>query len=377
MFDRSLSFLTLVIRPFIPTMLVALLFLPAILTAQDPLEATDPEALSDERAHLEAAYRQASERVAGEVGTDRETAREQGAAMSALELLVLQDFGGKLSKLETQLTVMERNLQQSRATANSIRALDSTRQALALLTAQANYLDGLREVDRLYAATVSGKEIRRWRQALEEARELANPLSYQGFSSGLAKLEEEQKNGLRLPKMDMLTSPETAQFYALSTVLGAKGEAEEIKQVRELACVLDFARRAERQIDYMATEIAFAEVSAKDLHLRAAALRDKLYDVTNLKPGELGAPQLSFVDQQFTPKFLDQHRATLGKLLGELADLQADTDFHTRSIDQARKKSDFALERMAPACGEDLEDTTEMLTERHAELVDAHRGGNG
>jgi hypothetical protein len=337
-------------------------------STEDPLETE----LRREQEELTTAYETESAETARAVDRDREFALQQQAAMESIDMIDLEGFGSKLEKLSARMRLLEGDLRQSREVTGRLRSLDSVRNALDLTTLQADYFAAMSTVSRLYGESERLQSAADWTSFVDDARALADPASYDGFSEQLAFFREEQKNTLKLPDAGLLDDPGMAAIYTLTAALGMKGEPEEVLEVRRLGCILRFANRADRTLDYIATEVAFARRAGEELHGEAGRLRREVFELVNLEPGKLDRAHVSYFRQQFDPDFVRQRRATIRARLREVEELARSQHFYRNYLAMSLRKADFALEQLPADCGEEptLEELETVLDAKKNVLRD-------
>ncbi|THH37604.1 hypothetical protein [Neolewinella litorea] len=312
-------------------------------------------------------------------------ALQQWATMNRIEMVSMNQ---QLLRLETRLQQMEQEQQRTLQAVEGVRERDSERQAMELDLLRAEYRTAMDDVEQLLVDTDKLRSLHDWEQFVGQARDLGNPHSYAGFTESLAKLREEQKNSLRLPDIEPQDNPFLSSFYTLATALGSKNDAEEVAEINRLAIILDFAMQAGRQLDYVATEVAFARQTGDALYKQVQALRTKLYGLFNLGAGERDAAHISYFTQQFTSDFANQHRETIESHLAEIKYLQNEYELYHHSLLLALRKVLFALDQIeAHRGGNALADLADQLEARKATLqeeltrsidvVARHGVGNG
>ena len=351
-------------------------FLPIVGTAQSPAESEEGLAQSGTPGTLFAG---------GTMPGMADLTPEQQAALQAYRSVEMENMINQLFKLEGRINSLEREQLLSRQSIQRAHTLDSLRSAADLNTQRARYLESLTRATGMVQSIDSLRSLYDWQAFLGEASELADPTTYEGFSKELKALREEQKNSLQLPNIEFLNNPEFTTFYTLASTLGTKDDPEERAKIVRLATILDFALQADRQLDYIATELAFAEHRGNALYDRAVVLRDKLYGLVNLEPGKLDDARRKFFAYQFSTDFTQKEGEKIAAYQSQMNDLADEYGNYLFALAHALDKAAFSLDQVRAHGGEEL--LAEELENRKADLqlrieeaaasVARHGGGNG
>ncbi len=313
---------------------------------------------------------------------------EQQLAMQAYRSVEMENLINQLFKLEGRMSGMEQGARAARESIERVAVLDSLRQVAEVRLLGEAYQRDLTESTQLLESIDSLRKLCDWPNFVGDARALADPATYDNFTQELALLQEEQKNSLRLPGIQRFDNPYFTSIYALTAALGSKDGEEERAKIQPLITVLDFAMRADRELDYIATEVAFAGEMGEALYARASALHHDLYALVNLEPGKLDDARRKFFQYQFSADFIREHRDKITAYQRETDRIREEYGYYQFTLATALRKASFGLDRLrAEGTGEEKSALAETLEARKAALrerieaaaatVARHRGGNG
>ena len=319
---------------------------------------------------------------------DVESTEESSGEMRTFRSAEMENVIGQLFRLEGRISQLEQRQEAARRSFERVRALDSVQQARGLQAMQNEYLADLDRVTAVKEGVTALRDLYDWRAFVGEARALGDPATYGDFGERLRELREEQKNGLKLPEIELLGNPYLTSFETLSTALGSKGETRERLAIERMLAILDFAMRADRQTEYIANEVAFAAAAAENLLARATDLQQRQYATLNLQPGPVDEAREDFFRYQFSGDFAREEGETLVALHEQARRLHNDYAQYELTLLHALQRADYGVEqlRASPRFNEmsdlhaDLDARKEALRARITEATAAlerHRGGNG